>query len=288
MWNRHSLFARIALTAMLVALASPQEAHAQTGYGRGGYGYSNGYGGGNQPGYGAGNGQSGGYGGGYGSGYGAAGYGGGGYGAGNGGMGGYGQGGGYGASTMGGGYGGQGGSLGQGGAFGGGMGGRGGMGGAYVQQRGGAQRNFVGRDGSEVQAGFQQQFGGQQPGQFFAGMIQNFNEMRDARRRWREQQNAPPPIQVQLRAGPELVAAVGASHAQGSVQTRLAEMLAVHALGTAEVTMTPEATVLTGVVASEHDRALIARLVSLEPGVGPIDNRLIVSAPAALPTASNP
>jgi hypothetical protein len=43
--------------------------------------------------------------------------------------------------------------------------------------------------------------------------------------------------------------------------------------------------VLTGTVASEHQKELIAGMLELEPGISSVDNRLIV-APATPPVAS--
>ena len=143
------------------------------------------------------------------------------------------------------------------------------------------QRNFVGRDATEVQNNFQAQFGQAPPGQAFADIIQNFNDIRESRRRWRDQQNAPPPIRVQLRPAFDLAPTATTAEVQSAVRARLSRVLADRGIGVADVTMTPGGAVLTGVVATERDRALIAQLVALEPGVGAIDNRLTVGSPAA-------
>jgi hypothetical protein len=220
--------------------------------------------------------------GGFGSGFGGNQFGGGGFGGGQGGFGG----GGFGGSQFGAG------GFGGGGAFGGGMNGQGAFGnqnGMFGQQSGGQfgqqgglggnQRNFVGRDVRDVQSGFQTQFGSPQAGGQFANNIQNFNDLREQRRRWRDQQNAPPPVRVQLRPTFDVPVAA-AAEVQAGVQTRINSALTNHGAGQALISVTPQGTVLTGVVASEHDRALVARLASLEPGVGPINNQLTVSAPA--------
>ncbi len=262
--------ARVCLLAAWAGALAPGAAYGQAGYG--GYGGQN-----------SGYGNSGGYGGGYGGmsgGYGSlggGGFGGGGFGQGGFGQGGFGQGGGFGGgSAFGQGGFGQGGfgqgGFGQGGGFGG-----GGMGGGFGQQ-GGGQRNFVGRDGTEVQNTFQNQFGGQNGRNFAQPTFQNFNEMRESRQRWRDQQNAPPPVRVQLRPSADLMAAAAAAAATSSpVPARVSSLLQRSGYRETHVSMEGGVAVISGSVATARDRALIARLVSLEPGVGPIENRLTVA-----------
>jgi hypothetical protein len=290
---RHALTAiRYAFTVACAAGAAvalvPALAYGQAGYGgRGGY---------QQAGYG----QQAAYGGG---GYGQQNAFGGGYGGQNafGGNGGYG-GGGYGQQGgFGGGMGGQTSMIGQttmigqtsmlGGAMpGGGLMG-GGMNGGFGQQAGGraGQRNFVGRDASEVQGNFQSQFGTPQQGaQGFGAMIQNFNEMREQRRRWRDQQNAPPPVRVQLRPAFDLPPASVTPETVAGLQGQLNGVLKLRSAsrgGSAVITPSQNGVVLSGSVGSEHDRRLMAVMASLEPGVGRIDNQLTVAAPAATSAA---
>jgi hypothetical protein len=268
------------VVALATVALSTAVVHAQYG---GGYGSGYGGGYGNQGGgFGAGFGQQGGgFGGGQGSGFGGgfgqqSGFGsspfgntGGGFGQ---------QGGGFGQGGFGqqGGFGGQQGGFGRGNQFGGGAGGQGG------------QRNFVGRDSREVQNTFQTQFGQANPGLFGGAAIQNFNDQRESRRRWRDQQNAPPPIRVQLRPAADLIPAPQSlSELEAGVQARLAGSFESRGIRGAQVAMTPQGAVLTGVVPTERDKALIAQLLALEPGVGAIDNRLTVASPDVASPASS-
>lgn len=186
-----------------------------------------------------------------------------------------------------------------GGGFGGGMGGQqGGLGmpGGFGQQNGGypTQRNFVGRDSAEVGRNFQGQFGGQ--GQFGQGQfgrrgnqqVQNFNDQRESQRRWRDQPTPPPAVRVQLRPAFDLPAVGLTPEVQTGVQARVTTALAARGAGAAEVAFAPGGVVLTGTVASARDRLLVARLVSLEPGVGAIENRLAIAAPPAAPALQGP
>jgi hypothetical protein len=277
--------ATFAFSCVVVALAAHRLSYGQAayggGYGQGGYGQG-GYGQGGGGGYGGGGyGGSGGYGqtsafgGGVGGGFGNA----------SGGMGsGFGQSGMF-SGGMGGSAFGQSGGMG-GGAFGqGGMKGNGMAGGNGQQQGMGGQRNFIGRDATEVTNTFQTQFGSpQQGGGGFGEMLQGFNEMREQRRRWRDRQNAPPPVKVQLRPAFDLpMPGAVTAEAVSGLQTRVNEVLATRGTGAGavQVAATPQALVLTGSVGSEHDRRLIAVLASLEPGIGPIDNRLTVATAGA-------
>jgi hypothetical protein len=269
------------LAAAWAVVGASATAHAQGYGGGGGYGQQQGYGArsgglpfsGGQGGYGGG-----GYGGGGGGGFGGGGYGGGGYGGGGLGGGGFG----------GGGFGG--GGFGGGGFGGGGQMGPGGFGGPVSQglTQGVGQRfqegDFVGRDAVDVQQSFQS-LNGQQAQLGFAGaMIESFNEMRESRRRWRDRQNAPPPIHVQLRpafavpTGPPGAAAV-------ETQTRISEALTLGGYTTAAVEVSGRVAVLRGEVASEYDRALAETLVRLEPGVSRVENLLTIPSSDAPPAA---
>jgi hypothetical protein len=150
--------------------------------------------------------------------------------------------------------------------------------------RGGGQQfqqgGFVGRDANDVRAGFQatERVPGQ--GGMLDQVIDNLNEMRESRRRWREQRNAPPPIHVQLIPGFQ-PPAPSAAHAAPAVQNRLNQTFAKHAMGDAAVQLAGRTAVLRGSVSSDHERALAEMLASLEPGVAEVQNLLTVTPPPA-------
>ncbi len=207
-----------------------------------------------------------------------------------------GYGGGYGGGGFGGGFGNGAGGFGGGGFGGGGVGrGAGGLGaggtigGMNQSSLGGGQLNpatrqmmnqrfqrgnFVGRDAADVETLFQSQNGN--PVQAMMGaVIENLNQLRESRRRWRERQNAPPPIHVQLKPSSELMTAQ-ATPATREVQTRINGMMRQGGLATADVVITGRVAVLRGTVATDHDRALAERLASLEPGVSRVQNLLTI------------
>jgi hypothetical protein len=226
--------------------------------GRGGYG-------------GAGGGFGGGYGGGMGSGFGGAG----GYGGFGGGAGGFGRGaGGYGG--MGGGAGGMSGA----------MGGQTRMGNgplnAGLSQNVGQrfqQGDFVGRDSVDVQSTFQS-LQAQQQSAMFAQAIENLNDQRESRRRWRDREVTPPAVRVRLRPGFGMERPASAE-ASSALQQRLALSLRTGGISTAESELQNGRLVLRGTVATEHDRALAEQLARLEPGVSTVENLLEIEPAAA-------
>jgi hypothetical protein len=254
------IFASVGLVAGL--LAGPVHAQYQNSNQQGGFGQSSfggGFGGGGQGGLGGGGGYGGG---GFGnSGFGQSGFGTSGFGQSAFGSGGFGSSG-FGTSGFGNAQGGF---------------GQANTGGFGQQGVGPGGRNFVGRDAAEVGNNFQQQVGGQQGGlQGFNDVVQNLNDLRDQRRRGREQQDAPPPVKVQLRPAFDLPV-TSIAEVQAGAQTRINRTLEVRGSLPVSLSMAEGRTVLTGVVASEHDRALIAQMAALEPGVGSIENRLTVA-----------
>jgi hypothetical protein len=141
---------------------------------------------------------------------------------------------------------------------------------------------FVGRDAQDVQTSAQSLTGGRGPGMMMDMMIENLNEMREARRRWRDQNAAPPPIRVRLQPAFEMPARPAAQSA-AAVGTRLTKAMQAGRVQSAQVQIAGGTAILRGVVANERDRLLVARLASLEPGVSRVENLVTVQAPAVQP-----
>ncbi|WP_428304733.1 BON domain-containing protein [Lacipirellula sp.] len=141
---------------------------------------------------------------------------------------------------------------------------------------------FVGRDAQDVRAGFQSQSGGRGPGGTLDTMIENLNEMRDSRRRWREQNAAPPAIRVQLKPAFDSPAMIPLQ-ANVPLQRRLAKEMATVGVNSPQIEMVGRTAVIRGSVATERDRELIARLASLEPGVSQVENLVQIQPAAASP-----
>lgn len=110
----------------------------------------------------------------------------------------------------------------------------------------------------------------------FDSMIENLNDLRE--NRGNEGSDRSPPVRVQLR--PAFETPLGTiARVNADVQTRLAT--AVSDLGVIEpqISMDGRTIRLEGRVKSAHERELVEKLISLEPGVTEIDNRLTVELP---------
>jgi hypothetical protein len=121
-------------------------------------------------------------------------------------------------------------------------------------------------------------------------VVENMNEMRESRRRWRDQQRQPPSVRVQLRPAFDYPS-VAVDRITLDVQTRLTTILQGRILqgrilqgrvlqgrGVAmpSVELKGRTVTLRGSVHSEHEKALAGQLVALEPGVSQVENLLVV------------
>ncbi|MEN1679201.1 MAG: BON domain-containing protein [Planctomycetota bacterium] len=182
--------------------------------------------------------------------------------------------------------GGAGGSLfGSGGSlFGGGTGGAGvGAGGGQLQTFGAAANNpftinqpggsggFVGRDSSDTGGLFEAL---NSTNNNFLDQVQRRFFSRD-RGRGNQGNDARPPIRVKLQLGFEPTPTPGAT---AQTLGRINTMLAERGFGSAQVASTEAGLALIGSVETEADRRMLSRLVSLEPGVGLVQNDLSIGA----------
>lgn len=143
------------------------------------------------------------------------------------------------------------------------------------------QGGFVGRDAQDVRAGFQSQSGGRGGmGGMLDNMIENLNEMRDSRRRWREQNAAPPAIRVQLQPAFDAPAPLPLQE-NIPMQRRLSKEMTAVGISSPSMEMNGRTAVIRGVVATQRDRELIARLALLEPGVSEVENLVEIQAPTS-------
>ncbi len=141
---------------------------------------------------------------------------------------------------------------------------------------------FVGRDANDVRAGFDSLQGGRGPGGMMDQMIENLNEMRESRRRWREQNAAPPPVRVRLVPAFDMPANVSAP-TNVEIQTRLTRVMESRGVGSPQVEFVGRTAFIRGVVATERERSLLGKLASLEPGVSRVENLVTIQALPAAP-----
>lgn len=258
------------LATLLIIFAGSSSASAQGGGGGGQSGFGGGGFGGTSSGFG-----SSGVGGGFGSGgLGSSGFGSGGFGSGGLGSSGFGSGG-LGSSGLGGsGFG----TSGQGGSgF--------GQNSLGNNQQGG--QNFVGRDSGDMASVFNQL--GRNSNQFFQQLNRTMGGNRN-RRTSSQGENAALVVRVRLDVAfdhPQVRPAVVATAVRGRLETVLARRNIV----APEVEMNGDTVVLHGVAASESQRLVIEKLVSLEPGVAEVDNQMTVAtepSAAESPAAESP
>lgn len=222
--------------------------------------------------------------GGFGSGgFGSSGFGSSGFGSSGFGSGGFGSGG-FGSSGFGGGFGNSGfGNSGFGNSgFGGGYGNSG-----YGGNTGG--QNFVGRDAGDMQAVWGQM--GRASTQFFNSMNRNMgrNNNNNSRRQTSKAiQNPPQPMRVQVKVAFDAPRAAPSQLVSG-IQTRLARIADERKWVRPNLRMEGDTAVLSGVAASESERAVMGQLLAIEPGVREVRNEMTIAQPAsAAPVAQPP
>ncbi len=138
------------------------------------------------------------------------------------------------------------------------------------------QGEFLGGDGAQTQNVFRAMNGGQRRTAMFDFMIENLNDMRESR--GRDSRGAAPPVRVKLRPAFDTPLST-MRQVSVDLQSRLSSSLDRLGVKDSRITMDGRTLTLEGKVASEHQRALIEKMASLEPGVTSINNRLTVEAP---------
>jgi len=141
-------------------------------------------------------------------------------------------------------------------------------------QAGNRQDNFVGSDAQQLRNQLNNRNPGQMRRAMFDFAIENFNEMRESRRQERADRNQKPSVRVQLR--PLFTVAqpsASALAAQASAQLRKFLPTTVDA---ARISIRGGTATISGVVKSEYDKQLAAKMLSLQPGISQIENQLTI------------
>ncbi len=201
-------------------------------------------------------------------------------------------GGGFGNSGFGGGFGNSGfgsGGFGSGGfgnsGFGGGNSGFGNSGFGNSGNGMGGGQNFVGRDAADIQATFGQM--NRASTQLMNNMSRNMNRNNGRRSTKQTVQNVAQPMRVELKVAftpPRPTSNQMAS----AVRTRLTAILAERQMSQPTFNMEGDTAVVSGVAASENERALIGQLLALEPGVRNVRNEMTVVQPAGAASDTAP
>jgi hypothetical protein len=133
---------------------------------------------------------------------------------------------------------------------------------------------FVGRDSGDMAQLFNQL--GRSSNQFFQQLNRTLGGNR-GRRSMTQQENVTLPVRIQLnvafdhpRTQPTALAT--------TVRGRLESLLTRRKIAAPEVEVVGDTVVLRGIAASESQRLVIEKLVSLEPGVAAVENQMTVEA----------
>ncbi|MEO2046317.1 MAG: BON domain-containing protein [Pirellulales bacterium] len=147
---------------------------------------------------------------------------------------------------------------------------------AQPQGREFREQAFVGRDAQDVRDTFRNRSRGQSRRAMMDMAIENLNDMRESRRRWRDQQRQPPSVRIQLRPAFDHPG-VSATWVAEGLQSRLTTILQSRKVASPNVELKGRTATLYGSVGSEHEKMLAGQLVAIEPGISKVENRLVVA-----------
>ncbi|MCH7752465.1 MAG: hypothetical protein IH898_09970 [Planctomycetes bacterium] len=144
------------------------------------------------------------------------------------------------------------------------------------------QRGFVGSDAQDMRNSFENMSGSQRRRVMFDSVVENLNQMRESNRQRDRRRRSPDPIRVQLRPSfdyPQLESRQVAV----TLQSNLTRALDLQGLVAPRVELDGRTATVSGSVPNEHERAVIERMLALQPGVSIVKNLLTI-APAVAPT----
>ncbi len=125
---------------------------------------------------------------------------------------------------------------------------------------------------------FQNMSGRQRRRATFDFVVESLNEMRDQRRERRERRRRPDAIRIRIRPA-FTVAPVDATQLGADLKDNLDKSIELQgSSAVADVTLEGGRATLTGTVADDHEGAVLARMLSMQPGVSDVDNQLVVQS----------
>jgi osmotically-inducible protein OsmY len=146
------------------------------------------------------------------------------------------------------------------------------------------QGAFVGADSGDAvnlmsqQQGTQQGANNAQGLQSFFSQLNRMNQQNQTRNT--QGRNSKQTLRIPMRAEIEMPLSYTSTNVNSQLQTRLTKLPALKASGI-QVTMQGRTAVLSGRVATEREKRLAAGVAQLEPGVGDVQNDLIVDPASA-------
>lgn len=155
---------------------------------------------------------------------------------------------------------------------------RGGLGGRQILGRQQTQQDaFIGSDSQQVQNLFRNQRNNAGRRARFDFAIEDFNEMRDSRRRGRGQRNQGPTVNVKLKPLFS-VSQPPAAEITTRVESSLTKALPTSVGSTPTVSINAGVATVRGQVDSEYNKQLVAKMVSLQPGITEVENQLTIES----------
>jgi osmotically-inducible protein OsmY len=129
---------------------------------------------------------------------------------------------------------------------------------------------FIGNSAETMQNSFQNQTGQRRAvGLDFS--IQNLNELNNSRQQNQQQQQSP--VRVQLRPT-YLLPASARALSTAQLQSQVAENLGERLQNGVELSFSGNLVTLAGTVSSDFERDVAAKMLSLQPGIEEVENRL--------------
>ena len=143
------------------------------------------------------------------------------------------------------------------------------------------QSGFVGSDAQDMRNSFGNMSDRQRRGAMFDMMVENLNDMRDSRRQ-RGRRRPLDPVRVQLRPSfnyPQLES----RQVLVTLQSNLTRSSDLQGLVAPRVELDGRIATVSGSVPNEHERAVIAKMIAMQPGVSNVENLLTID-PVVVPT----
>ena len=137
------------------------------------------------------------------------------------------------------------------------------------------QQGFVGNDAQDMRRGFENMSGRQRRRVMFDMMVENLNEMRDRRRERDQRRRRPDPVRVRLRPSFNYTP-LESRQVAVTLQSHLARSSDLTGIVAPRVELEGRTATVSGFVPSEHERAVIAKMIALQPGVSEVENLLTV------------
>jgi|GEM_PF-5505620 len=144
------------------------------------------------------------------------------------------------------------------------------------------QGGFVGSDAQDMRRSFENMSDWQRRRVRFDMVVESLNEMRESRRQRNRRRRRPDPIRVQLRPSfdyPQLESRQVAV----TLQSNLTRALDLQGLVAPRVELDGRTATVSGSVPNERERAVIERMLALQPGVSIVKNLLTID-PVVAPT----